>query len=111
MEFRRVLFRSVHGPVPAMVPRVATVLAGAGPVVTMTLPEVGAVHPAGTRIVAWEPALKSLPVGAAKVKIKVLPMVPAVTPVGLTVIVPSPSLRSEERRVGKECRSRWSPYH
>src|ERR1039457_2439880 len=22
-----------------------------------------------------------------------------------------PSLRSEERRVGKECRSRWSPYH
>ena len=23
----------------------------------------------------------------------------------------STSLRSEERRVGKECRSRWSPYH
>src|SRR3712207_9235719 len=22
-----------------------------------------------------------------------------------------PSHRSEERRVGKECRSRWSPYH
>ena len=22
-----------------------------------------------------------------------------------------PQLRSEERRVGKECRSRWSPYH
>ena len=22
-----------------------------------------------------------------------------------------PRLRSEERRVGKECRSRWSPYH
>ena len=22
-----------------------------------------------------------------------------------------PYLRSEERRVGKECRSRWSPYH
>src|SRR3712207_7597127 len=22
-----------------------------------------------------------------------------------------PALRSEERRVGKECRSRWSPYH
>src|SRR2546429_6742888 len=22
-----------------------------------------------------------------------------------------PSARSEERRVGKECRSRWSPYH
>ena len=24
---------------------------------------------------------------------------------------PSASPRSEERRVGKECRSRWSPYH
>ena len=23
----------------------------------------------------------------------------------------NPKLRSEERRVGKECRSRWSPYH
>ena len=22
-----------------------------------------------------------------------------------------PYMRSEERRVGKECRSRWSPYH
>ena len=27
-------------------------------------------------------------------------------------IAPSYSgIRSEERRVGKECRSRWSPYH
>ena len=24
---------------------------------------------------------------------------------------PRPGFRSEERRVGKECRSRWSPYH
>src|SRR6266568_9622333 len=24
---------------------------------------------------------------------------------------PLPAERSEERRVGKECRSRWSPYH
>src|SRR2546430_16253968 len=23
----------------------------------------------------------------------------------------TPDVRSEERRVGKECRSRWSPYH
>ena len=23
----------------------------------------------------------------------------------------APASRSEERRVGKECRSRWSPYH
>ena len=25
--------------------------------------------------------------------------------------IPSRDYRSEERRVGKECRSRWSPYH
>ena len=25
--------------------------------------------------------------------------------------VKKPETRSEERRVGKECRSRWSPYH
>ena len=24
---------------------------------------------------------------------------------------PNTQVRSEERRVGKECRSRWSPYH
>ena len=28
-----------------------------------------------------------------------------------TVILSEVSQRSEERRVGKECRSRWSPYH
>ena len=26
-------------------------------------------------------------------------------------IVSASGMRSEERRVGKECRSRWSPYH
>ena len=32
----------------------------------------------------------------------------------LATIIEAPgatSVRSEERRVGKECRSRWSPYH
>ena len=29
----------------------------------------------------------------------------------ITVIAAIDNLRSEERRVGKECRSRWSPYH
>ena len=27
------------------------------------------------------------------------------------IIASALKLRSEERRVGKECRSRWSPYH
>src|SRR3989449_5744740 len=30
---------------------------------------------------------------------------------GVETIADRLSLRSEERRVGKECRSRWSPYH
>src|SRR2546425_12919042 len=28
-----------------------------------------------------------------------------------SLFLPAPRARSEERRVGKECRSRWSPYH
>src|SRR2546425_13263142 len=41
---------------------------------------------------------------------------PAVVLVGCTLntrrlAAPAATLRSEERRVGKECRSRWSPYH
>src|SRR2546430_12556465 len=32
-------------------------------------------------------------------------------PSGTLIIDTSPPGRSEERRVGKECRSRWSPYH
>ena len=30
---------------------------------------------------------------------------------GIPVLSFDPANRSEERRVGKECRSRWSPYH
>src|SRR5260221_5644038 len=30
---------------------------------------------------------------------------------GVTPMCPQGNGRSEERRVGKECRSRWSPYH
>src|SRR2546426_6221843 len=29
----------------------------------------------------------------------------------VTPVSPTLDYRSEERRVGKECRSRWSPYH
>ena len=30
---------------------------------------------------------------------------------GVAIVTPMHEDRSEERRVGKECRSRWSPYH
>src|SRR5690349_25044844 len=33
------------------------------------------------------------------------------SPFGKTAIHGNETPRSEERRVGKECRSRWSPYH
>src|SRR2546429_1442877 len=33
------------------------------------------------------------------------------TAAALRLALPHPGARSEERRVGKECRSRWSPYH
>src|SRR5256886_10265669 len=32
-------------------------------------------------------------------------------PKSKTLPLDHPDMRSEERRVGKECRSRWSPYH
>ena len=32
-------------------------------------------------------------------------------PITLTIGLEQSAVRSEERRVGKECRSRWSPYH
>ena len=34
-----------------------------------------------------------------------------ILPEGFNDFVAVKLLRSEERRVGKECRSRWSPYH
>ena len=34
-----------------------------------------------------------------------------VMPVEPDIQIPVALIRSEERRVGKECRSRWSPYH
>ena len=39
-----------------------------------------------------------------------MPIQPAISS-GKTSIYSNPDSRSEERRVGKECRSRWSPYH
>jgi len=31
--------------------------------------------------------------------------------IAMAIVLTLPFTRSEERRVGKECRSRWSPYH
>ena len=50
------------------------------------------------------------------IPILILSVVLATVTVALTLYFPiltgrAIDLRSEERRVGKECRSRWSPYH
>ena len=45
------------------------------------------------------------------INVKIVPSpAPFARRLSATGIVPKIS-RSEERRVGKECRSRWSPYH
>ena len=44
--------------------------------------------------------------------VKYLPKGDMVYPLSQHIGAPAaPVVRSEERRVGKECRSRWSPYH
>ena len=43
---------------------------------------------------------------------KIIEIAMIITDKDLNVLAQSPvAERSEERRVGKECRSRWSPYH
>src|SRR5258708_37121083 len=56
---------------------------------------------------AWRgvPAWIVMPRNAPAVKVK------AIEGYGGKVVFSEPTVRSEERRVGKECRSRWSPYH
>ena len=41
----------------------------------------------------------------------VLPGVPKAKVKSRVILTPEHAKRSEERSVGKECRSRWSPYH
>src|SRR5687767_11738723 len=58
---------------------------------------------------------RSVIAGAATLALLVLPVVILSTREALRAVPPSIreaslALRSEERRVGKECRSRWSPY-
>ena len=43
---------------------------------------------------------------------KIVDMILATTEIkNESFLSPKSTTRSEERRVGKECRSRWSPYH
>src|SRR3989475_13184701 len=44
-------------------------------------------------------------------EVEVVPAMGREPRLDLRMLVGSIGVRSEERRVGKECRSRWSPYH
>src|SRR2546426_5668303 len=57
----------------------------------------------GTKLVGWYLAPKKLEVGGGRGRLGEVGAV--------RNNLPKPPPRSEERRVGKECRSRWSPYH
>ena len=48
--------------------------------------------------------------GGTEAILEVVRDLPKTTP-GIVIVQHMPPVRSEERRVGKECRSRWSPYH
>ena len=51
-----------------------------------------------------------LELGSVRKKSQVNALVKIISDWGVSTIVYF-IIRSEERRVGKECRSRWSPYH
>jgi len=61
------------------------------------------------------PEGETAPVGAAIAELEAVETVPQFEvpqqPEVVSEQPPKTAERSEERRVGKECRSRWSPYH
>ena len=54
----------------------------------------------------WQPRYAVMPDAALAARLRA-----HIVNEGLRTEVLSGAQRSEERRVGKECRSRWSPYH
>src|SRR5256885_6181416 len=68
-----------------------------------------------TRNTVWIPELQRHPNGASRiVAIEILSAEPKTAAEHMSRLIDEPvssANRSEERRVGKECRSRWSPYH
>src|SRR2546430_17225218 len=57
-----------------------------------------------------ESPIQSPIASAIKSKVLIVHHAPLVRS-GLAGLIDASDRRSEERRVGKECRSRWSPYH
>ena len=66
-------------------------------------------------VVEWMGAMQAQEIRAAKWAVGLRIAKPSLTAVQEALdsgrILRTHVMRSEERRVGKECRSRWSPYH
>ena len=75
-----------------------------------TLPTAGGFEDAVLRILAKAGTLKIDGMALTERNLGVLKKI-IHKPYGLVLAVGPTGSRSEERRVGKECRSRWSPYH
>ena|SRR5258708_2302158 len=99
------LFRNVYCPVLTVGPHLASRFQGMVQIRNILFPT-----DLSTVSQAAFPYLSSLAheYKARLIFLYVLPPETADNPEAITLAEP---LRSEERRVGKECRSRWSPYH
>src|SRR2546425_13130056 len=65
----------------------------------------------GMQVVGHDPYLS--PERAAELQVRLLPLDQLLRQADVVTlhVAHTEQTRSEERRVGKECRSRWSPYH
>src|SRR3712207_9592087 len=102
MEFRRVLFRSCHGVLmyledPGPMIHALSALLRPGGVVSVLAKNASALAMRPALEGRYQDALSSLEADRDRGR--------------LGMITRGDTVRSEERRVGKECRSRWSPYH
>src|SRR5256886_8770418 len=69
-------------------------------------------HPGDDIAVGWTPDSKQVLFRSARNSFSYFDrLFTAPVQGGFPAELPLPMARSEERRVGKECRSRWSPYH
>ena len=63
------------------------------------------------RVKTYEAIVKGEPIPQPGIPESFRVMLKELQSLGMDVVVQDKDGRSEERRVGKECRSRWSPYH
>src|SRR2546422_10708668 len=101
------LFRSVCGGVPHPARAAAGGASCAGRPTGRMIPDAVRAVQARTKLVPDVAIILGTGLGALADEVTVETRIPY----GEIPGFPLSTVRSEERRVGKECRSRWSPYH